>query len=168
MTLKNDVLEIQKSILDLLMSMFLGLGELEIEEESQTAFTTLTEYLDAPDSFETRPVLPNIQLTVHLSISASRTVTLLIIIHLRSPSIKPESAPLLEVSIKHPSWLSRAHYEQLLASLPPYAGSSSQDVQGAEDGRDWLMQIIEHVDSDDTKKTLLGELRMCHRLARHR
>ncbi|KAG8737810.1 hypothetical protein FRC11_001822, partial [Ceratobasidium sp. 423] len=55
MTLKDDVLEIQKSVVDLLMSMFLGPGELEIEDKSQTALTTLAEYLDAPDSFEKRP-----------------------------------------------------------------------------------------------------------------
>ncbi|KAH7341270.1 hypothetical protein B0J17DRAFT_645957 [Rhizoctonia solani] len=157
MTLKNDVLEIQKSLVDLLMSMFLGLGELEIEEESQTTLAMLTEYLDAPDSFEARPALPNIHLTIHLSISTSRTVVLLIIIYLRPPSLKPGSAPLLGMSIKHPSWLSRAEYEQFLASLPSYAGSSSQDVQGAEDARDWLMQTIEYIDSEDTKKTLLVE-----------
>ncbi|KAG8704964.1 hypothetical protein FRC11_009415, partial [Ceratobasidium sp. 423] len=32
------------------------------------------------------------------------------------------------------------------------------DAQGAEDGRDWLMQTIEHVDSEDTKKSLLADL----------
>ncbi|CAE6335255.1 unnamed protein product [Rhizoctonia solani] len=158
MTLSSDVLEVQKSIIDLVMSMFLGLGELEIDDESHTVLATLTEYLDAPDSFETRPPLANIRLTVHLSISDTRSIALLIIIHLRYPALKSGSAPLLEVPIKHPSWLPRIEYERLLASLPSYTGSSDQGVQGAEDGRDWLMQIIEYFDSEDTKKLLLAEL----------
>ncbi|KAJ1308055.1 hypothetical protein OPQ81_002122 [Rhizoctonia solani] len=159
MTLTKDVLEVQKSIVvDLLVPMFLGPGELEVEDESQTALATLTEYLDAPDSFETKPALPDIHLTVHLSIAPSRNIAFMIVIHLRPPAFKPGSPPLLGVSVKHPSWLSRAEYDQLLSSLPPYAGASKQDVQGAEDGRDWLMQTIEYFDSEDTKNTLLADL----------
>ncbi|CEL55896.1 hypothetical protein RSOLAG1IB_01908 [Rhizoctonia solani AG-1 IB] len=157
MTLSNDVLEAQKSIVDLLMSMFLGLGELDLDDESQTVLAVLTEYLDAPDSFETVPALANIHVTIHLSISSTRTIALLVVIHLRSPSLKSGSPPLLEVSIKHPSWLPRTEYERLLTSLPPYTGSSDRGIQGSEDGRDWLMQTIEYFDSEDTKKALLTE-----------
>ncbi|QRW18423.1 hypothetical protein RhiXN_03347 [Rhizoctonia solani] len=114
--------------------MFLGPGELEIADESQAILATLTD------------------------ISDTRTITLFITVHLRAPGLESRSAPLLDISIKHPTWLSRADYERLLASLPSYTGSPELEVQGAEDGRDWLMQIIEYFDSEDTKKSLLADL----------
>jgi hypothetical protein len=154
MTLSKQVLEAQQSIVHLLSSMFLGLGELEIDEDSQTVLATLAEYLDAPDTFDSVPVLSNAHITIYLSVADSKTVTLSIVLHLRSANPESRSPPLLELSIKHPSWLSRTSYERLVSSLPSYTGSSALDVQGAEDGRDWLMQVIEHLDSESTKHML--------------
>lgn len=153
MALDNAVLETQQSIVQLLASMFLGPGELEIEDESQAVLSTLTEHLDSGS--EESPALGNVHITIHLSVSASRTIALSTLLHLRAPTTTTSSAPLIEVSIKHPSWLSRTSYEYLLSSLPSYTGSLAPNVQGAEDGRDWLMQIVEHVDSESTKNLLL-------------
>ncbi|KAG8743819.1 hypothetical protein FRC10_011367 [Ceratobasidium sp. 414] len=158
MSLTTQVLEIQLSIADLLSSMFYGEGELKIDDEAAETITALRDYLETSDSPKpSASSFGNLHISIYLAVSDAQTLVLAIILHLRAP-VAPTSArklpPLLELSIKHSSWLSRAAYEDLLASLPPYNGSLVPDVQGAEDARDWLMQTIEHLQSESTTSNL--------------
>lgn len=165
MVLSIDALEAQLSVADLLTSMFYGEGELEIDDESSALLSTLRGYVDSHSASEPIPALGNVHIMISLVIADSRTLTLTVVLHLRtsvlvSGSTAREGAkesPLIRLSIKHPSWLSRTAYEELLASLPPYTGSSSSDVQSVEDGRDWLMQTIEHLQSESTMSKLLAQ-----------
>ncbi|KAG9126581.1 hypothetical protein FRC07_002921 [Ceratobasidium sp. 392] len=122
------------STYDLLSSMFYGEGELEMDDEAAETIVTLRDFLDSP------------------SLSKPLSLVLTTILHLRAPvsASTHKLPPLLELSIKHSSWLSRTKYEELLASLPAYTGSLAPSVQGAEDARDWLMQTIEHLQSEST------------------
>ncbi|KAB5591713.1 hypothetical protein CTheo_4827 [Ceratobasidium theobromae] len=171
MALGKAVLEAQQSIAQRLSSMFHGPGELEMDPDSQLILASLTEYLDDTSgdddaAIATVPPLGNVRITIHIEVGESQTVTLTVVLYLRAavpiaaahvksqdPGARP---PLIEISIKHPSWLSRATYQHLVSLLPPYTGSIIPDVQGAEDGGDWIAQIIELVDSEDTKSMLLA------------
>ncbi|KAF8602864.1 DUF1115 domain protein [Ceratobasidium sp. AG-I] len=165
MGLSIEALEAQLSVAELLASMFYGEGELEIDDDNSALLVTLREYLESPSRSESSPVLGNVHIMISLAIDDSRTLALTVVLHLRasvrvSRSIDIEGikqSPLVELSIKHPSWLSRTSYEELLAFLPPYTGSSSSDVQSVEDGRDWLMQTIEHLQSESTTSKLLTQ-----------
>ncbi|KAG8722993.1 hypothetical protein FRC09_005177 [Ceratobasidium sp. 395] len=156
MTLPAQVLETQLSIADLLSSMFYGEGELEVDDETAETIVALRDYLDTSESPKiSASSFRNLHISIYLDVSDSRTLVLTTILHLRAPLVSPHKLPrLLELSIKHSSWLSRALYEELLSSLPPYQGSLAPDVQGAEDARDWLMQTIEHLQSESTAAKL--------------
>ncbi|QRV90189.1 hypothetical protein RhiJN_18207 [Ceratobasidium sp. AG-Ba] len=135
MTLDNEVLESQLSIAELLSSMFYGEGELEIDDETAETITALRDFFESPAS-ESPKSFRNLHIVIFLAISESRTLALTVVLHLRAraPS-STNTPPLLELSIK-------------------YSRSPQPDVQGAEDGRDWLMQTIEHLQSDTTKSKL--------------
>ncbi|KAG9091574.1 RWD domain-containing protein 2B [Ceratobasidium sp. UAMH 11750] len=162
MPLTTQVLETQLSIADLLSSMFYGEGELEIDDETVETIAALRDYLDTPTPKQSASSFRNMHISVYIPVSDTQTLVLTVTLHLRAPLVLATSSrklpPLLELSIKHSSWLSRAMYEDLLASLPPYTGSLAPDVQGAEDARDWLMQTIEHLQSESTTSKLKSPL----------
>ncbi|KAG8771579.1 RWD domain-containing protein 2B [Ceratobasidium sp. 428] len=156
MKLSIQVLETQLSIADLLSSMFYGEGELAMDDETAETIVALRDYLDTSESPKvSASSFRNLHISIYLGVSDSQTLLLTTILHLRAPLVSPHKLPrLLELSIKHSSWLSRTLYEELLSSLPPYQGSLAPDVQGAEDARDWLMQTIEHLQSESTAARL--------------
>ncbi|KAG8771447.1 hypothetical protein FRC12_003606, partial [Ceratobasidium sp. 428] len=156
MTLSAQVLETQLSIADLLASMFYGEGELEMDDETAETIVALRDYLDTSGSPKiSASSFRDLHISIYLGVSDSQTLVLTTILHLRAPLVSPHKLPrLLELSIKHSSWLSRTLYEELLGSLPPYQGSLAPDVQGAEDARDWLMRTIEHLQSESTAAKL--------------
>lgn len=165
MSLSTEALEAQLSVADLLSSMFYGEGELEIDEENLALLLSLREHLESSPSSESTLALRNLHIVISLAVGDSRTLALTVVLHLRaavavsdiSSGDSKRESPLVGLSIKHPSWLSRTSYEDLLASLPPYIGSIGSGVQDVEDGRDWLMQTIEHLQSESTTSKLLTQ-----------
>ncbi|QRV75494.1 hypothetical protein RhiJN_03509 [Ceratobasidium sp. AG-Ba] len=135
MALDNEVLESQLSIAELLSSMFYGEGELEIDDETAETMTALRDFLESPASGSPTS-FRNLHIVIFLAVSESRTLALTVVLHLRARAPNSTNTPpLLELSIK-------------------YSRSPQPNVQGAEDGRDWLMQTIEHLQSDATKSEL--------------
>lgn len=127
-TLPPDQLESQLSTIDLLMAMFPDPSELDITPEALACLDRLRASLDGeqapqPQTTSTTIIPTDLSLAVHIALDAAHSIQLNIHVPFRRARTlstdEPTEPPPPTLSLRQPTWISRAQLSTLTAALPP-------------------------------------------------
>ncbi|KAF9888206.1 hypothetical protein FE257_009201 [Aspergillus nanangensis] len=116
--LPADIMELQLSTIDLLISMFPSPGELEVPQSTTECMEKLRNWCESPNSAPSG-ILSSILLGVHLPIDdGEKSIQVNISIPLQCQDLEIDQPPPLSYSLRQPDWLSRAEVARLTAAMP--------------------------------------------------
>jgi len=123
--LPDDILDAQISMLDLIIDMFPGPGEVEIPSETSKVMARLRD----PSLSSNMDILPpNVNFTLSLSLGTQdRIIQLKVCVPLQSSAPEISEPPSFTYAIRQPSWMSRGEVADLSNLMP------KSDIFGALD-----------------------------------
>ena len=115
-SLPDDILDAQLAIIDLVLNMFPGTGEVEVPSETSEVLTRLR---DSTSSSTLDALPPNVHFTISIFLQIqNRTIQLKVFVPLYSPFADPSEPPSFSYAIRQPPWLSRGEVGALSSHMP--------------------------------------------------